>query len=415
MVDDPTYLAKLERFKTLYCDRIDTAVSLLAGDSGTVTALENSRAVVVAAIGELTELYREIYLARDPSVGKDTVLRFTRLEANIAMTVAQTLDAARALIGLRSASGPTRALRARAHRRAITMINASLARRDDAAPLSTTMGVKELLLARRKPVTTALRLVGLVGLHRPISDWSRWLDPGNFFRADDITFTGIEAARAEMADHPRRVMVLIGNHDSSLYDIPMANRIALMLGTGHHVIMTRKNVYPIPPPESAGDVVYVDEEDPNSYPVAESVARLTEFAAKHDVVSMAIFPEGMMPFTAAQMPLAAKDGAYVVARKAAIAFAGEGVPVYLVEFTSNTLEHLNAAEFVEPEVRVVSVEVVPAEPVVKGRPDEWILARRVQSQILYNGGRGERMMDVAGSGAHVGAVGEPVYSADPPV
>lgn len=397
MVEDPTYVPKIERFGVLFEDRVATAASLLAGDPEAIREIARARAVVASAIGELLGLYRDIYVQPNPAVGKDAVLRLTRLEANIAMSVAQTLDAMRKLIALRGAPRPLRAVRSKVLRRSIRTINASLARRDPAAPLSAVVGIKELMLAGRKPFKTALQVVGLVALHRPVSDWPRWLDPGNFVRADDITFTGFDEACRAMSDHPRRVMVLIGNHDTSLYDGSLANRAAAKLGTGHHIVMARKSVYPIPPPESPGDVVYVDEDDPNNYPVAASVARVKEFSAKHDAVSIAIYPEGMMPFNSAQMPLIAKDGAYIVARKIAIAMAADGLPVFLVEFKSNTLEHLTRTDLIAPETRVVSVETVPSEPMVKGQSDGWITRRRVQSQILYNEGRGERMIDVAAS------------------
>lgn len=397
MVADPTYFSKLGHFDTLYRDRVATATTLLESDPEAVREIRTSEGIVTSAIEELVGLYRDLYIEANSAQSKDAVLRLTRLEANIAMSVAQTLDATRKLITLRSggAGRLTGPVRSRLLRHTIKKINASLARRDDAAPLSAGVAVREMLLAGRKPVKTAFLVIALIALHRPMSDWPRWLDPGNFFRADDLAFPGVDEANAAMAGHPRRVMVLIGNHDASLYDISIANRTARRLGSGHHIIMTRKGVYPIPPPESAGDVVYVDEEDPNSYPVAESVARVKENAAKHDVVSIAVYPEGMMPFNGAQMPLIAKEGAYVVARKIAVELAREGIPAFLVETKTNAIAHLTSTEFIPPEVRIASVEVVPTEPMVKGRPDEWITRRRLQSQNLYNEDRGERMIDIA--------------------
>ena len=67
-------------------------------------------------------------------------------------------------------------------------------------------------------------------------------------------------------------------------------------------------MYPIPPPESAGDVVYVDEHDPKLSPVAQSVAKIQDALTRNDVVSLSVYPEGMLPFAGAQMPLASKEG-----------------------------------------------------------------------------------------------------------
>lgn len=392
---DAIYLSKVENFERLYDDRVDTAVSLLGGDPQSVREIETARAIVKAAIAELLQFYRDLFIERSPALGKDAPLRFTRLEANIAMAVQQTLDAMRKLIGLQSAPAPIRRVRSRVLRNAIRKINASLARREPAAPLSPVVGFQEMMLAGRKRAKTAAIIVALVGLHRSVSHWPKWLDPSNFFRSDDIVYAGTEQANAQLAASPHRVMVVVGNHDGSTYDGSIANRMAHKLGTGHHIVMARKGVYPIPPPESTGDVVYVDEDDPNSYPIAESVARVKEYLGKREVVSIAVYPEGMLAFTGAQMPMVAKEGAYIVARKIAIELRDQGVPVYLVELKSNILPHLTEPEYVDAEVRVTSVELVPAEPMVKGQPDEWIARHRLVSQTLYNQDRGEKMIDLA--------------------
>lgn len=403
MAEDLTYLPKLRRFEDLYNDRVATAMSLLGADPRAVVEIETSRDIVGAAIQELADLYRGLFIDESAAKNAESVLRLTRLEANIAMTAQQTLTAMRKLIALQSRPGAIKALRSGALRNSIHKINASLARRDDAAPLSPVVAVPEMLLAARKPVKTAFLVVALVGLHRSVSHWPRWLDPANFFRTDDLTFAGFDEANSAMAGSPRRVMVVVGNHDASLYDGSIANRSAHKLGTAHHIVMARRGVYPIPPPESPGDVVYVDEYDASLNPIGQSVDRVKEFLAKRDIVSIAVYPEGMMPFSGAQMPLVAKEGAFIVARKIAIALAEQQVPVYLVELKSNMIEHLTHSAYVEPEVRVTSVEIVPAEPMVKGKTDEWIARRRLQSQELYNTERGENMIDIVASARVPGA------------
>ena len=116
-----------------------------------------------------------------------------------------------------------------------------------------------------------------------------------------------------------------------------------------------------------------------------------------DVVSFVIYPEGMLAFTGAQMPLVAKDGAYVIARKLAIELHAEGIPVYLVELKTNVLEHLTDPAVPVMKARVTGVEIVPSEPFVKGETDRWIAQRRRKSQTLYNENRGEKMIDITGS------------------
>lgn len=397
MDQDAIYLSKVDHFLRLYNDRADTAVSLLAGNPAAIQEIEYSREVIKAAVAELTRLYREIYIERSSSLGKDAVLGFTRLEANVAMATQQTLGSMRKLVSLTAKGGVGKQMRASVLRRRVRTINASLARREPAAPFSLSVAIPELLLAQRMPVKTALTLIGLVVLHRSLTDWFRRLDPGNFFRGGDIRFEAFEAATAEMAAHPRRVMLMIGNHDAALYEGAIAYRAALLLGSQRHLTMARRGVYPVPPPESAGDVVYVDEGDPKLNPVTQSLAAIKQYSQMHNVVSFAIYPEGMLAFTGSQMPLVPKDGAYIIARKLAVELGNEGIPVYLVELKTNVLKHLTEPASSDAVARIVSVELVPSDPMVKGQVDRWTVERRLKSQTIYNEDRGERMLDIVGA------------------
>lgn len=394
---DAVYLSKVDHFERLFDDRVNTAVSLLAGDPEAVREIETSREVVKAAVAEMTAAYRDLYIDRNPALNKDAALRFTRLEANIAMVVQQTLEAMRKLIRLQSRGGPAKRLRSRALRRTINKVNASLARRDAAAPFYPVVAAREMLLAGRKPVKTAFTLVGLIVFRRSLTDWYLGLDPASFFRSDDITITGTEEAAAQMASAPRRVMVIVGNHDAALFEGAISHRAATMLGSQQHIALARRGVYPIPPPESAGDVVYVDEDDPDLNPVVQALAKVKEHLQTRDVVSFVAYPEGMLAFTGAQMPLVTKDGGFIIARKLAIQLQDDGVPVYLVELKTNLLEHLTMPDGPDAQARVTGVEIVPPDPVVKGQTDEWMAQRRRKSQTLYNEDRGERMLDIVGS------------------
>ncbi len=396
MVAAATYLAKIQRFEELYDDRVSTALSLLASDAAAAREIERSHAVIKSALQELIGLYQAIYVEKRSAQGKDDALRLTRLEANIVMTAQQNLETMQKLVRSRGSRviGP---LQSKVLLRSMRRMNASLARRDAAAPISVLVAVKQLLCAGRKPVKTLLTLGAMTVLHKPVTDWQRNMDPRNFFRSQDVTFHGVDAIRELTDQYPRRVLVFIGNHDTSLYDGSIAQRLAFMVGSEHHIVLTRKSVFPIPPPESFGDVVFIDEEDPKSYPIAESLQKTKEFLTKHDVVSLAVFPEGMMAFTGAQMPLVTKEGAYVVARKLAIELKDLDVPVFLVEVKSNTLVHLTQHDYVDAAVRVTGVEIVPTDPFVKGKPDEWIDGRRLESENRFNEDRGEQMLDIASS------------------
>lgn len=399
MAEAPTYLAKIERFEQLYDDRVALALPYAASDPQLTQEIKSSQAIIKAAIRELIDRYTAQFLTDGASPTKDDVIDFMHLEANIAMASQQTLDAMQKLIKLETKKSFKVAPSAqrRLLRHSMNKITTSLERRDDAAPLSPAVGIKEMLCAGRKPIKTGVTVVGLILLHRPLSDWRIYLDPSNFFRSGDVVYEGVDDAIETLKAHPRRVMVTIGNHDTSLYDGTIAHRLAISLGTDQHVRMVRKSVYPIPPPESAGDVVYVDEHDPTLSPVAQSVAKMQDALTRNNVVSLSVYPEGMLPFAGAQMPLVSKDGAFLIARKLAIKLSEQNIPVFIVETKSNTLRHLTLADETQARVRISSVDRVPAEPMVKGQRDSWIAQRRVESENRFNADRGERMVDIVGS------------------
>jgi len=399
MAEAPTYLAKIQRFEELYDDRVAMALPYLSGDPQVTQEVTRSQGIIKAALRELVERYQAQFLAQNASPSKDDVIDFMHLEANIAMASQQTLDAMQKLVKLETKSSVKQAaaLRRRLLRQSMNKITTSLERRDDAAPLSPLVGIKEMMCAGRKPFKTGLTVVALILFHRPLSDWRIYLDPSNFFRSGDVTFEGVDDAIETLKEHPRRVMVTIGNHDTSLYDGTIAHRLALALGTNQHIRMVRKSVYPIPPPESAGDVVYVDEHDPTLSPVAQSVTKIHDALTKNEVVSLSVYPEGMLPFAGAQMPLVAKEGAYLIARKLAIRLSDQNIPVFIVETKSNTLCHLTQADVTQARVRISSVDLVPADAMVKGQRDAWISRRRVESENRFNADRGERMVDIIGS------------------
>ena len=97
------------------------------------------------------------------------------------------------------------------------------------------------------------------------------------------------------------------------------------------------------------------------------------------------------------MPLVTKEGGFVVARKIAIELSGEGIPVFLVETKTNTLEQITQHDLIEASASVADVEIVPGTPLVKGQPDEWIEARRLESENRFNEARGNKMLDILSS------------------
>ncbi len=400
---ESAYLAKLRNFEELFGERAVIAVDVLGQHSPAGREIARYQRIFAAAVAELGGLYKAAYI--DQTLLPDKVATLTTLEADIAMATQQNLEIMRRLIRAQTRGGPGALRRRRLRRLTAWMRRTSSAlEARGVIPLSPRTSVPQLLLAGRKPVRTAGSLVRSTLTRRSLSAMTDALDSSNFLRTDEIRFEGVDAARRQIESHPRRVLVMIANHDLGIYDGTIASQLALALGSQRHLLMTRKGVYPIPPPESAGDVIYVDEEDPKNKPVANSVRKIREALTGNACVSVAIFPEGMMPFTGAQMPMITKEGAHIIARKLAVELRDLDAAVLLVESNLNVLRHLTVRELIEPRVSVEGVDVVPTTPMTKTGRDEWITRARLASETRFNADRGERMIDILSPGRLPGAM-----------
>lgn len=258
------------------------------------------------------------------------------------------------------------------------------------------MGINQVLQAGKNSTTSVCSLLMGFCTRRSLSTLMDSMNEGNFLRANEYTFEGIEKTTKVMDQQKKSVFILIGNHDQPLMDIALGRKVALKLGSDQHITMTRKTVYPIPPPESAGDVVFVVDNDPKANPVQKSVDIVTKniLDSKKGRVSLAVYPEGMLPYTGGQMPMTVKEGAFVIARKLSVQLAVQGIPVYLVQMKSNVIEHLTSVENIPALVKMEAIEKVPANPMEKGSPDTWIEAKRIQAENSFNSHRGETQIDI---------------------
>lgn len=390
---DSGYFSKLRNFADLFDERTAVAVTILGEDSEPGRAILRYRDILAGALAELGRLYTAKFI--DDSLPAEQEAILPPLEANIAMATQQNLEIMRRMISIRSGNlvKPLAEFRLRRLTAWMEKTSSSLQRRGD-IPLSLRISVPQLLLAGRKPLRAIGSVVYSTVTRKSVTAMAVALDPSNFLRTDAIGFDGVDAAVAQLNSYPRRVLVMIANHDLGIFDGAITYELALRLGSQRHISMTRKLVYPIPPPESAGDVVYVNEADPKYRPVSDCVRKIREALQTASRVSLAIYPEGMMPFTGAQMPMITKEGAHVIARKLAIELQDLDAPVILLETNLNVLRHLTQTEIIAPRVTIANIEVVPTAPLGRNGPDEWVSRSRVESERRFNADRGERMMDI---------------------
>ncbi|MNL10121.1 hypothetical protein D3C87_1309130 [compost metagenome] len=98
-------------------------------------------------------------------------------------------------------------------------------------------------------------------------------------------------------------------------------------------------------------------------------------------VGFTIYPEGNVPFWGIQFPLTAKFGAFVIARKAAVALKDQR-PLYYVEVQSNFLENATASKDVGLRLDVIKPQLVPTTPVEER--DVWVENARRDFEIRAN-------------------------------
>ena len=358
------------------------------------TSLKNQNTSMWSEIKELQKLYTDIFISK--TADKEARKLLVSREASLSIAIHRQLLYLHEFINL-SLSNKSSDLSKKALTLSENMnaISKDLAE-GKAIKVTTGMGLNQVLQAGKKTPSSVCSLLMGFCTRRSLSTLMDSLNEGIFLRTNEYTFEGIDKTTQILGQQKKSVFILIGNHDQPLMDIALGRKVALKLGSDQHITMTRKTVYPIPPPESAGDVVFVVDNDPKANPVQKSVDIVTKniLDSKKDRVSLAVYPEGMLPYTGGQMPMTVKEGAFVIARKLSVQLAAQGIPVYLVQMKSNVIEHLTSVENIPALVKMEAIEKVPANVMEKGIPDTWIEAKRIQAENSFNSHRGETQIDI---------------------
>jgi hypothetical protein len=397
------YLRKIDKFSTLFQERMTEASEAIAvsdfnklAKQSYIQSLSESSITVQNAVVELQSLYNKQFI--DRKITPEEKASLVQIESDISIAVQQILHLTKKLVGIAAHGRPTfvgrwRDLQADFLAKKISNLTSSLHNRKK-VPLDPLVGITQLLQAGNRKVSTACALVGGMCLQKSMTDLMNSLEAKNFFRTKDITFEGIAPSRSIISQSQKAVVIMIGNHDQPVYDIALAQRLSSKLGMDHHIIMTRKSVYPIPPPTQNGDIVYVVDNDPKSNPIKESIEQIKHSLQNKDKVSLAVYPEGMLPYTAGQMPMSTKEGAFVIARKLAAELALQNIPVLMVEFNTNIVRHLTDRTLTPALLNIVKTEFVPTTPMIKGQSDSWIDDRRIEAENRFNKERGERQLNI---------------------
>lgn len=337
------------------------------------------------AVERLTESYKKSFILKNATKEEKKQLVF--LESNLSIAAQRILESARKLNqDMTSQQGA---------KTAAELSNLSIELRENksiSVPIS--MGLGQVLQSSKNVLKTVCSLAMGVCSRQSLNRLVDLLDEKYFLRNGSYEFKNLEEMKSRLSLTPRAVFIIIGNHDQPLMDIQLARKASSLLGSQHHITMTRKSVYPVPPPEKHGDVVFVVDNDPKSNPVQKSIDLVTEQIRNHEMISLAVYPEGMLPYTGGQMPMTVKEGAFVIARKLAHSLNESNIPVYLVRMKSNIIEHLTSIESLPATVDFQSIEKVPTDPLSKTVPDLWVESQRLLAENAFNSHRGRNQMDI---------------------
>ena len=395
--EEPNYLAKMANFEKLTLSQDDQFIDFLDKQKpkGKFQYIKDvvvqSKVSFLASTQKLKFLYQKQFITK--SITPEEKAEIVSLESRISIATHRHLVILRGLVSRIRGFQVGVHLKVKKLVAQLVEINAALLSGSNVR-VTIGMGLQQLLQAGRKVFSTACNMIMGMCMKKSLSDMMDGLEAQSFLRSDKIQFRGLEEAEHILSESNHSVFILIGNHDQPLFDIALARQVSLKLGSQHHMTMTRKSVYPVPPPETAGDVIYVIDGDKNSNPVKESVDALVKYSQSSERVSLAVYPEGMLPYTGGQMPMITKEGAFVIARKVAPLLAEQGIDTYLVEMNTNIIEHLTSKKIIDPTVDVVKVEKVPTSSMIKGQPDPWIESRRLEAENNFNLHRGNTQIDI---------------------
>jgi hypothetical protein len=166
--------------------------------------------------------------------------------------------------------------------------------------------------------------------------------------------------------------ILTMNHDHPILDLKYVRKIARELGIHRTALLTTKAVWALGKQDQ--DTLFVQDKD-----LSQKVTDvLSDNAGKS---SVAIYPEGNLPFPLTQFPMISKFGAYIMARKSAIQLASKR-PVYLIDIQSNLMKFSTSDKTIPLEFIVSEPELVPTEAL--GKRDPWSERKRLEFEARAN-------------------------------
>lgn len=395
------YLLKIEQFKQItdyQLDRFFQSLQPVFNHEPAISdylkkSLSRQKSILTLEVNKLKELYIQIFIVK-----KSTKIDRTTLvdkEARLSIAIHQQLSLLHQYIVEHQQLTNVNTSDLIIYVKKFDLITDAL-EKNLPIEVDKKMGIEQVFQSGHNIINNICKMAFGLCLRQTMSELLDSLNESDFLLEDKFEYININPAKKILDKSKKSVFILIGNHDQPLLDIALARKVALQLGSEKHISMTRKSVYPIPPSNHAGDVVFVIDNDPKSNPVQESIEQLSKaiINENHNRVSLAVYPEGMLPYTGGQMPMTVKEGAFVIARKLAIVLETKGIPVYLVRMKTNIIDHLTSPSKVAPIVKMETVSLVPTDVLSKDVPDQWIYSQRFSAEKSFNSHRGVTQLDI---------------------
>lgn len=182
----------------------------------------------------------------------------------------------------------------------------------------------------------------------------------------------------ELFKLPKNAAVIFAmNHDHAILDLKNINILAQKLGVDRNMVLTTTDAWPQAKIYKNNDpnIMFIQEKG-----IAQKVIQnMKDHKGEH--IAFTIYPEGQLPFWGTQFPLYAKFGAFIIARKAAIALK-EQRPVYYIEVHSNFLKNITSKDLVNLKLQVYEPKLVPDVPLAER--DEWAEKTRAKFEERAN-------------------------------
>lgn len=243
--------------------------------------------------------------------------------------------------------------------------------------------IRNMFPMKKSIAKTVCSIVSRVCVNQDISKIYEKMSTKSFTKSsmEDLEIRVLETdgkPAAVALDLPKNAAVVFAmSHDNVILDIKSMMMLADKMGVDRNMILTTQDSWPQTKIWKNKDpsILFIQEKGLSG----KIIQNMKEQPEQR--VGFTIYPEGNVPFWGIQFPLTAKFGAFVIARKAAVALKDQR-PLYYVEVQSNFLENATASKDVGLRLDVIRPQLVPTTPVEER--DAWVENARRDFEIRAN-------------------------------